>query len=384
MDDKQDNKSTIMLIATTTFGLEAVVRREVEVLGFKGVTVSDGRIEFKALVEDIPRVNLRLRAADRVLLKLGEFKAADFDALFDRTEAIPWDRWVTEDGKITVVGKCVKSALASVRACQSIVKKAILRKLKEKYNKDWFEETGPEFTIQVSVLKDVAQITLDTSGWGLHKRGYRTVTGEVPLRENLAAALVLLSLWNKDQTLIDPMCGSGTILIEAAMIARNIAPGLKREFASEQWPAIDKKFWEEARLAAARAVNTDGALRIFGYDIDQNRIHDCRVNARKAGVEQDIVFECKDIKDLPTDQEDGVIVSNPPYGVKLSSARELAPVYGALYKIFRERRGRAFYILTADKKFPEHFRGVKPNKVRKLYNGTLEVNYYQYYGINKG
>jgi putative N6-adenine-specific DNA methylase len=370
----------ITLIATTTFGLEAVVKREVLDLGFRNVIVFDGRIEFDAVFQDIPKANLWLRSADRVLLKLAEFKAADFDQLFDRTNALPWERWITKDGKITVTGKSVKSKLESVRACQSIVKKAIVERLKKTYHISWLKETGTEFTIQAALLKDIALLTLDTSGPGLHKRGYRDQTGEVPIRETLAAALVQLSSWNQDIPLIDPMCGSGTILIEAAMFANNIAPGLKRQFAAEQWPAIDKKYWDAARRAAKETANPGGGSRIFGFDMDKNQIRNCQTNAKNAGVAGDIVFAQKDIKDLRIDEPRGVVISNPPYGIKLSSLPELTPVYNALNQAFRDKKGWSLYILTADKKFPDSFKRSRPDKVRKLYNGTIEVRYYQYYG----
>ena len=264
----------INLIATSTFGLEAVVKRELQDLGFKELTVADGKIEFQATFADIPRLNLNLRAADRVLVKVGEFPAGDFGQLFDRTKELPWEEWIPQDAKITVIGKCVRSVLASVRSSQSIAHKAVIERLKSKYHIEWLPETGPEFTIQVAILKDVAQLTLDTSGPGLHKRAYRMQHGDVPLRENLAAALVLLSFWNKDRLLVDPMCGSGTILIEAAMIARHIAPGLNRTFASEKWPAIDAKAWDDARKAAREAILPEMELKICGYDIDPERIKD--------------------------------------------------------------------------------------------------------------
>jgi putative N6-adenine-specific DNA methylase len=372
--------SKIKLIVTSTFGLEAIVKREVQDMGFDGFTVSDGKIEFEATVQDIPRLNLWLRTADRVLLKLGEFPAKDFGQLFDQTKALPWEDWITQDAKITVIGKSVRSQLVSVRSCQSIVKKAIIDRLKDRLNADHLPETGPEFTIQVAILKDIAQLTLDTSGLGLHKRGYRASAGEVPMRENLAAALVLLSFWDKDRQLIDPMCGSGTILIEAAMIGRNIAPGLKRTFAAELWPAIDRKVWEDARLAARRAILPEGQLKIFGYDFDPERIMDCRVNAKKAGVGKDIVFEKKDIRDLHPDGQYGIVITNPPYGVKLGDPHEMGPIYYALDKALRDNKGWSLYILTADKRFPEYFKRAQPDRVRKLFNGTIEVNYYQYYG----
>ncbi len=369
----------ITLIVTSTFGLEALVKREVQDLGFSNITVSDGKIEFPGTANDIPRLNINLRTADRVLIKLGEFAAIDFGQLFDGTKILPWEDWMPIEGKITVIGKSVKSKLESVRSCQSIVKKAIVDRLKEKLQTQLLPETGSEFTIQVAMLKDVAQLTIDTSGFGLHRRGYRTGTGEAPLRENLAAALVLLSFWKKDKLLIDPMCGSGTILIEAAMIARNIAPGLKREFAAELWPSINQKVWDDARAAAQAAIRPSGDLKIFGYDIDETRIKDCLVNAKKAGVAADIVFERKDIKDLLIDQPMGNVISNPPYGVNIGSPGELAPLYITINNIFGNKKGWALYMLTADKRFPDFFKRSHPPKVRKLFNGTIEVNYYQYY-----
>lgn len=370
----------ITLIATAAFGLEMVVKHEIKGLGFLNIKVSDGKVEFEADIEDIPRANLWLRCADRVLLKMGEFKALTFDELFENTKALPWERWITENGKFTVKGKSIKSALGSVRACQSIVKKAVVEKLKEKYNIKWFKEEGPEFTIQVSMLKDVATLTIDTSGAGLHKRGYREKFVEAPLKETLAAALVLLSFWNKDRLLIDPMCGSGTILIEAAMIAKNIAPGSKRKFASEEWPAIDKEAWSRARLFARNAVNKDCKLQIFGYDIDEASIKACRINAGNAGVRNDIVFDKKDIKDLWIDKQYGIIISNPPYGKRISEFKEINELYISIYKTFKKKKGWSLYILTADDMFPKYFKSSKPDRVRKLYNGKIMVNYYQYHG----
>lgn len=370
----------ITLIATLTFGLEAVVKRELEALGFEVTDVSNGKVEFEATLNDIPTVNLWLRSADRVLLKMGEFKAVTFDELFEQTKALPWAAFITKDGKFTVTGKSVKSTLGSVRACQSIVKKAVVERLKTEYHTDWFEETGPDFTIQIAMLKDTATLTLDTSGSGLHKRGYRQAAGEAPLKETLAAALVQLSFWHKDRLLIDPMCGSGTILIEAAMIARNIAPGLKRSFASEQWPVIDGYAWHKARRSAHQAITSDGDLNIFGYDIDDYSIKAAQANAKRAGVHHDIVFEQKDIRDLWIDRQHGIVISNFPYGMKLSDFKELNQLYISINKTFRKKKGWSLYILSADKKFPDYFKRAQPNRVRKLYNGAIEVNYYQYYG----
>ncbi len=370
----------ITLIATAALGLEKVVKNELIALGFENIKVSEGKVEFEATLGDIPRANLWLRSADRVLLKMGEFAAFTLDELFEKTKALPWENLITKDGKFDVNGKAVKSTLGSIRACQSIVKKAVVERLKEKYNKEWFEETGPEFTIQISMLKDVAVLTIDTSGAGLHKRGYREAGGEAPLKETLAAALVLLSFWDADRILIDPMCGSGTILIEAAMIARHIAPGLQRGFASEKWPAIDEDYWSESRLAARDVIIPVHKLQLFGYDIDAKSIEVCKSNATIAGVEDVILFERKDIRDLWIDKQHGIVISNPPYGVRMSDFKDINEIYIAINKAFRKKWGWSLYILTADELFPSYFKRARPDRVRKLYNGNIKVNYYQYYG----
>lgn len=370
----------IPLICVSSFGLEAIVKRELQALGFKIRKVSSGKVEVETTHKGIPKANLWLRCADRVLLKMGEFQALTFDELFEGTRALPWEDWITKDGQFTVIGKSVKSTLGSVRACQSIVKKAVVERLKDKYKTEWFDETGPKFTIQVSMLKDIATLTIDTSGSGLNRRGYRQKAGEAALKETLAAALVQLSFWNKDRLLIDPMCGSGTILIEAALIARNIAPGLNRGFASEHWPSIPDNLWKESRDNAQAVIDKKPHLQIFGYDIDPDAIEAGRSNTQKAGVGGDIQFEQKDIKDLWIDKQYGIVISNPPYGVKLGGYQELNEVYISIHKTFKKKTGWSIYILTADKKFPDYFKRAKPNKVRKLFNGPLEVNYYQYFG----
>ncbi len=370
----------ITLIAIHTFGLEAVVKRELQELGFEDLTVSNGRVEFRARPEDIPTPNLWLRSADRVLLKVGEFEAKTFDDLFEQTKDLPWERWITKDGKFTVTGKSVKSTLGSVRACQSIVKKAVVESLKDRYKTEWFEETGPEFTVQVSLLKDTATLTIDTSGQGLNRRGYRKQAGMASLKETMAAALVQLSFFEKDRLLIDPMCGSGTILIEAAMIARKIAPNLYTTFASEDWPSVPQQAWTTARQQAREQIDRDGELELFGYDIDPEMIRASKANAKAAGVHRDISFGQRDVKDLWIDQQYGMVITNPPYGLKLSDFQEMNQIYIALNKMFRKKTGWSIYVLTADKKFPDYFKRSAPDKVRKLYNANIEVNYYQYFG----
>jgi len=372
--------SKINLIAICSFGIEAILKREMQALGFVNIQVSNGKVEFEATLADIPRANLWLRSADRVLLKIGEFQALTFDELFEGTKVLPWENWITKDGQFNVTGKAVRSTLGSVRACQSIVKKAVVERLKDKYVVEWFEETGPEFTIQISMLNDIATLTIDTSGSGLNRRGYRQRAGAAALKETLAAALVQLSFWNKDRLLIDPMCGSGTILIEAALIGRNIAPGLNRHFVSERWPAIPQRAWDLARGNAKELIDNNPELQIYGYDIAPEVIEAGKANARKAGVGTDILFEQKDIKELWIDQQYGILISNPPYGIKLDKFQELNEIYISIHKTFKKKTGWSVYILTADKKFPDYFKRTKPDRVRKLFNGPLEVNYYQYFG----
>lgn len=369
----------VTLIAVSAFGLEAILKKEVLDLGFSVQSVSDGRVEFTADLTDIPKANLWLRTATRVVLKLAEFKATDFDQLFDNTKAVAWEQWLTEDAKITVTGKSVKSQLRSVRSNQSMVKKAVIERLKKTYKTQWFKETGAEFIIQIAVFKDTALLTLDTSGSGLHMRGYRAQTGEAPLKETLAAALILLSSWDQKEPLLDPMAGSGTILIEAAMMARNIAPGLNREFAAEHWPAIKPKVWREAREAARAAIRPGGTVNITGYDLDAARIKDARKNARNAGVGEDIVFTQRDVQDLVLDKPSGVLISNPPYGIKVGHDADLQPLYDHLSAALDGKTGWAFYIFTADKHFPKNFRLRRPDKIRKLYNGPIEAWFYQYF-----
>lgn len=370
----------ITLIATTTFGLEAVVKRELQALGFNELRVSNGRVEFDAAPKDIPTANLWLRSADRVLVKVDEFEVTDFDTLFERTYALPWDAWIHENGSFPVSGVSVKSQLESVPACQSIVKKAIAEKLKDEYATKTLPESGATFPIKISLHKDQALLTLDTSGSGLTRRGYRLHAGMAPLKETLAAALVQLSFWKKERLLIDPLCGSGTILIEAAMLGRNIAPGLRRSFASEDWDRIPSTAWNQARSRARAAIKSDVELRLFGYDIDPEMIAASKSNAKAAGVAGDIQFEQKALRDLWIDQEYGILISNFPYGVKMGDFKELNQLYLVFNKMFRKKAGWSVYVLTADKKFKDYFKRAKPNRVRKLYNGALEVQYYQYFG----
>ncbi len=369
----------IQLIATTTFGLEAIAKRELEDLGYKDIKVENGKVIFWGTEEDIPRANLWLRTADRILVRLGEFKALSFEELFDRTKELPWDEWIEEDGNFVVEGKSINSKLYSISDSQRIVEKAIVEKLKTKYKRDWFEKTGAKYTVEVSILKDMASLTIDTSGEGLHKRGYRDRAGDAPIKETLAAAMILLSYWNKDRVLLDPFCGSGTIPIEAALIGRNIAPGLDREFAAEGWSRIKKEAWSQARKEALSLIDNDSQLHILACDTDKRSILRARDNAANLGLEDDISFFMKDMRevDIPTDY--GVVITNPPYGERIGERDEIHQLYRDFGAKYGSLKTWSIYLITSEEEF-EKLYGAKADRKRKLYNGRIKVDYYQYYG----
>lgn len=369
----------IQLIATSTAGIEAVVKREVTKLGFKDIIADNGKVSFKGDLSAIPTANLWLRTADRVLLVMGEFEALSFEDLFEKTKALPWDEWIPKDGKFTVIGKSVKSQLFSIPDCQAIVKKAVVEKLKLKYHVDWFDETGADYTIQISLLNDIATLTIDTSGSGLHKRGYREKHMEAPIKETLASAMILISYWNKSKPLVDPLCGSGTIPIEAALIGKNIAPGLNRTFASEAWPIIGKDLWKQERIKALKAINQDITLKIYGSDIDPKAIELAKENAYEAGVDDCIEFSVKDFADIDINDEYGVFMSNPPYGERLGERGEVEKIYRIMGKVFEKYKTWSKYIITSSEDF-ERLYGKKADKKRKLYNGNIKVDFYQYFG----
>jgi len=371
--------SRIQLIATSAFGIEAVVGRELKKLGYTDQFIENGKVTFSGDEEAICRTNLWLRTADRILIKMGEFKALTFEELFEQTKALPWHEWIPENAEFPVEGKSVKSKLFSVSDCQAIVKKAIVEKLKQKYKREWFDETGPRYRIEVSLLKDVATLTIDTSGPGLHKRGYRKLVGGAPLKETLASAMILISRWNKDRVLIDPFCGSGTIPIEAALIGHNIAPGLNREFAAENWPNIPRQMWQEARDEARDLAEFDRELRIHGYDIDEEAMSIARYHARQAGVEKSLHLQRMDMADISSRFKYGFIICNPPYGERLGEMKEIERLYRKMGTVFQELDTWSYYILTSHPDFERLF-GRKADKKRKLYNGRIQCYYYQYFG----
>lgn len=372
--------SKLELIATATFGLEAVVKREIEDLGFKVIKSEDAKITYLGDERAIVKSNLWLRSADRVLVKLGEFQALSFEELFQQAKALPWEEWLSEDAKFIVTGTSVKSALHSVPDCQAIVKKAIVEKLKETYHCEWFQETGPEYKIKLTILKDRVTVTFDTSGAGLHKRGYRVQDVAAPIKETLAAAMVQLSYWKEGRLLIDPVCGSGTIAIEAALIGKNIAPGLKRKFAAEQWSSIPESIWEEERKAAFEAIKKDADIRIQASDILPSAIKAARENAIEAGVEDCIDFQIKPLKDVQFEENYGIMICNPPYGERIGEKDEIQRIYMDLKKLFEGNPTWSLYLVTTDKEFETIAFGRPADRRRKLYNGRLEVTYYQYYG----
>ncbi|MCL2456148.1 MAG: class I SAM-dependent RNA methyltransferase [Defluviitaleaceae bacterium] len=368
------------LIATAAFGLEAVVKREVDALGFEKINCLDGKVEFfsQDLFEGIARANLWLRSADRVLLKLGEFPATTFDELFEKTKSLPWDEWIPVDGKFTVTGKSVRSGLFSVPDVQSIVKKAVVEKLKQKFKTQWFKETGAEYTILVSILKDVATLTIDTTGAGngLHKRGYRARATRAPMKETMAAALIDLAHFNGRKNFLDPCCGSGTLPIEAALIAKNIAPGLSRKFVSEQWK-IPAQIWKNARADAYSKIRTDLEPKIFAADIDPSAVELAQANAELAGVDDCILFENRAISQTILPAETGIAIVNPPYGERLGQIKEAETLYAQLGNLFNPSKWNV-YVITPDEFFEAAYKK-KARAKRKLFNGMIKTDYYQFF-----
>lgn len=368
------------LIATATFGLEAVVKRELEALGYEIIKSEDGKITYWGDERAVVRSNLWLRSADRVLLKMGEFQAMTFEELFQQSRALPWEEWIPLDGKFTVTGTSVKSTLHSVPDCQAIVKKAIVEKMKETYAVDRFSETGADYTVKVTLLKDRVTVTLDTSGPGLHKRGYRVRDVAAPIKETLAAAMVQLTFWKPGRLLVDPFCGSGTIAIEAALLARHIAPGLSRAFASEDWEAIPRDIWKEERKAAFESIDYDADVKILGSDISKDAIHAALENAAEAGVDDCITFTVMPMNQLEATEERGVIITNPPYGERIGEKEELGRIYSDLTRFYRSNPSWSLFLVTSDKEFEPMFQEKPADRRRKLYNGRIEICYYQYHG----
>ncbi|MET3575177.1 class I SAM-dependent RNA methyltransferase [Bhargavaea ullalensis] len=374
--------TTFKLVATAAMGLEKPVADEVRALGYEP-TVENGKVYFEGDETAIARTNLWLRVADRVKIVFGEFRATTFDQLFEGTKALPWEDLLPVDAEFPVAGKSVKSQLGSVRDCQAIVKKAIVERLNGAYGRRGIlPETGPLFKLEISMLKDIATLTIDTSGAGLHKRGYRVGQGEAPLKETLAAALVQLTRWTPDRPFHDPFCGSGTLAIEAAMIGQNMAPGYNRDFVSEGWPWMDAKIWEDVRAHAESVADYEVELDITGTDIDHRMIKIAEANAAEAGFAGVIQFKQMQAADFTTDQENGVMASNPPYGERIGEVEEVEEAIRTLGRAMEKFPSWSVYMLSSMENF-EDLWGRRATKKRKLFNGFIRTDYYQFWGQRK-
>ena len=380
------------LIATATFGLEAVVKREIEALGYEITDSRNGRLTYKGDLRAVVRSNLWLRCADRVYVKMGEFTAKTFEELFQAAKALPWEEWLPVNAHFSVTGSSARSVLHSVPACQSIIEKAIVTRLSGVYGVERFAKNGPVYAVRFMAQKDEFVLMINTSGPGLHDRGYRVKDVPAPIKETMAAAMVSLSFFKPGRFLIDPFCGSGTIAIEAAMMARNIAPGLSRKYDCTWWEQIPPELWKEEKAAAFKAIDYDAQFKIIASDIDPRAIRAAKKNAEEAGVDDCIEFVVSDVKDLKdlkatvpdaeisgVDMQRGVMIANPPYGIRIGEAEQLPGIYGALRNFLESRPQWSLFLITADKSFEEAM-GRPADRRRKLYNGDLEVCYYQYYG----
>lgn len=371
----------IELIAPCHFGLEAVLKREILELGYEISSVEDGRVTFQGDAEAVCRANIFLRTAERVLLKVGSFQAVSFEELFEKTKALPWEAYIPKDGKFWVTkASSVKSRLFSPSDIQSVMKKAMVRRLQEHYRMEWFPEDGPEYPVRVFLMKDQVTVGIDTSGASLHKRGYREVSGKAPITETLAAALIMLTPWRGDRILVDPFCGSGTFPIEAAMMAANIAPGMNRSFTAEKWTnLIPKKLWYDTVDEASDLIREPEETDIQGYDADEDVIRIARRNAAEAGVEHMIHFQRRDVRDLSHPKKYGFIITNPPYGERLEDKKDLPELYRAFGESFRRLETWSAYMITSYEDAERYF-GRKADKNRKIYNGMLKTYFYQFQG----
>ena len=369
------------LVVPCHFGLEAVTKREIYDLGYEISRVEDGRVTFIGDEEAICRSNIFLRTAERVLLQVGRFHATTFDELFEGIKALPWENYISRDGKFWVKkASSIKSKLFSPSDIQSIVKKAMVERLKEVYHVSWFEEDGAPYPVRIFLLKDEVMVTLDTSGDSLHKRGYRLMTSKAPLTETLAAALILLTPWRRDRILVDPFCGSGTFPIEAAMIASGIAPGMNRSFTAEEWTNfIPKNLWYEAVEEAQEQMDTEVKVDIQGYDIDPEVVKAARENAKRAGVEHMIHFQQRAVADLSHPKKYGFIITNPPYGERLEDKEDLPQLYSEIGASYRNLDSWSMYLITSYED-TEKYIGRKADKNRKIYNGMLKTYFYQFMG----
>lgn len=372
---------TYELIAPCHFGLEAVLKKEIYDLGYDITKVEDGRVTFTGDEEAICRANVFLRTAERILLKVAQFHAETFDELFEGIKAIPWENYIPVDGKFWVKkATSIKSKLFSPSDIQSIVKKAMVERMKQKYNVNWFEETGAEYPLRLFLMKDEVTAAIDTSGESLHKRGYRTMTSKAPITETLAAALIMLTPWRNDRILIDPFCGSGTFPIEAAMMAAQIAPGMNRSFTAENWiNLIERKLWYDTVEEACELVDMNIEADIQGYDIDGEVVKAARENAKRAGVEHLIHFQQRPVNELSHPQKYGFIITNPPYGERLEEKEALPRLYTEIGEALKRLDSWSAFMITSFEE-TERYIGRKADKNRKIYNGMLKTYFYQFLG----
>ena len=372
---------TFELIAPCHFGMESVLKKEIDDLGYDITEVQDGRVTFFGDAEAICRANIFLRTAERILVKVGSFHAETFEELFQGTKKLPWEEWIPADGKFWVAkAASVKSKLFSPSDIQSIMKKAMVDRLKEVYHINWFNEDGASYPLRVFLLKDEVTVGLDTTGESLHKRGYRKLTAKAPIAENLAAGLIMLTPWHADRILIDPFCGSGTIPIEAAMMAANIAPGMNRSFLAESWKnTIPKSLWYDSVTEAQDLIKHDVDTDIQGFDLDDEMVRISRENAKLAGVEKMIHFQRRDVAQLSHPKKYGFIITNPPYGERISDKNELPALYGTIGKRFAALDSWSMYLITSYEKAEDDI-GRKADKNRKIYNGMMKTYFYQFMG----
>lgn len=361
--------------------MEAILKREILDLGYEITRVEDGRVSFKGDMSAVCRANMFLRTAERVLLCAARFGARTFDELFEGTKAVPWEEFLPPDARFWVKkASTAKSQLFSSSDIQSIVKKAIVERLKQKYKISWFEESGSEYPLRVFIYKDEVTLALDTTGESLHKRGYRKLTGKAPVSETLAAALIMLTPWNKERILVDPFCGSGTFPIEAAMIGANIAPGMNREFTAENWKnIISKKAWYEAVTEASDLIRDDVDMDIQGYDIDPQVVRIARENAREAGVDHLIHFQQRPVSELRHPKKYGFIITNPPYGERLEEKEALPGLYRQIGEAYGRLDAWSMYVLTSYED-AQRYIGRNADKNRKIYNGMIKTYFYQFMG----
>jgi len=371
----------LKISVTSAFGIEGLLRRELNKLGYeKDLEVGKGGVTLYGDFKDVARLNLWTRLGERVVIEVGSFKAKTFEELFTGTKQIPWEQWILKDGAFPVNGKSIKSALFSLSDCQKIIKKAIVERLKEKFpDTEWFSETGAEYRINFRITNDIVVLTIDTSGDGLHKRGYRNLGYEAPLKETLACAMLTLANWHPDIMLFDPFCGTGTILIEAAMKAMNIAPGLDRNFICEKWPQMDKKIFQELRKEAWDVQIDCPDLHLEGYDISEKAISMARHHAKRAGLEDKIHFQVRDVKDFKNSHKYGAIITNPPYGERMGDQIEAKNLYKLMGSVFGSLDTWSIYVITSFKEFEQAY-GKTASKNTKLFNGFLECRFYQYHG----